>query len=85
LLLLGLKEIKSLKRIGWVAKYRCLQYRASDDGTRLACKCTIQIVHSDNSVVRSAAIHEDCGEAMKRARLSWCCRYKQGIFIAVII
>ena len=53
-----------------IAHYRCLQYRASSDGTRLACNCTIRVNHSDQSVIRSEATHVNCGEALKRARLS---------------
>ena len=68
--LLGLKEIKSASKYGWIACYRCVQYRASSDGSRLACNCTIKIQHSDQVVIRSKATHENCGEALKRARLS---------------
>ena len=50
LFLLGLKEIKSASKYGWIACYRCVQYRASSDGTRLACNCTIKIQHSDQVV-----------------------------------
>ena len=53
-----------------IAHYRCLQYRASSDGTRLACNCTVRVNHSDQSVIRSEATHVNCGEALKRARLS---------------
>ena len=71
LCLLGLKEVKSSIIFDWIAHYRCLQYRASSDSTRLACNCTVRVNHSsDQSVIRSEATHVNCGEALKRARLS---------------
>jgi hypothetical protein len=36
LCLLGLKEVKSSIIFDWIAYYRCVQYRASSDGTRAA-------------------------------------------------
>ena len=46
LCLLGLKEVKSSIIFDWIAHYRCLQYRASSDGTRLACNCLLAIALS---------------------------------------
>ena len=51
---LGLKEVKSSIIFDWIAHYRCLQYRASSDGTSLACNCTVRVNHSDQSVIQAA-------------------------------
>jgi hypothetical protein len=69
----GIKEVSHSIKNGWIAHYRCMQYRASTDKkrSRESCKAWIKIRDFDGVVVlTSVENHENCEEAVKRSRIT---------------